>query len=136
MTEYRHVMLAVDQTDDAAALAARGLAVARRFGAKLTLMHVVDQRALIGGGEVDIPLFGLGERAQDAAAGKSLVEPQPGPRSTSLPRVRSPGRSSARRTIWSSICWSAAPTIATAWRCSCRRRSTASFTTCRAMCCC
>ena len=82
MTEYRHVMLAVDQTDDAAALAARGLAVARRFGAKLTLMHVVDQRALIGGGEVDVPLFGLGERAQDAAAGKSLVEPQPVPFST------------------------------------------------------
>ncbi|MBL8666454.1 MAG: universal stress protein [Rhodospirillales bacterium] len=81
---YRHVMAAVDQTDDAAALAARGLAIAQRHGARLTLMHVVDQRALTSGGEVDVPLFGLGAGGKNAAAtgGGSQTEPQPVPFST------------------------------------------------------
>ena len=80
MGEYKHIMAAVDQTDDAASLAGQALAIARRHGAKMTLMHVVDQRALVSGGEVDVPLFGLGARAQDAAAG--LTDPQPVPFST------------------------------------------------------
>lgn len=80
MGEYKHIMAAVDQTDDAATLAGRCLAVARRHGARMTLMHVVDQRALDSGGEVDVPLFGLGTRAQDAGSG--LTDPQPVPFST------------------------------------------------------
>lgn len=79
---YRHVMAAVDQTDDAVALAARGLAVAQRHGARLTLMHVVDQRALTSGGEVDVPLFGLGASGRSAAAAGSQTDPQPVPFST------------------------------------------------------
>lgn len=79
MGEYKHILAAIDQTDDAATLAGRCLAVARRHGARMTLMHVVDQRALLSGGEVDVPLFGLGERAQDATA---LTDPQPVPFST------------------------------------------------------
>ena len=80
MGEYKHIMAAVDQTDDAVTVAGRTLAIARRHGAKMTLMHVVDQRALVAGGEVDVPLFGLGARVQDAAAG--LTDPQPVPFST------------------------------------------------------
>ncbi len=79
---YRHIMVALDQTDDAAPLAARGLAIAERHGARLTLMHVVDQRALTSGGEVDVPLFGLGAGGKNAAADGSQTEPQPVPFST------------------------------------------------------
>jgi len=80
MGEYKHIMAAVDQTDDAVTVAGRALVIARRHGAKMTLMHVVDQRALVAGGEADVPLFGLGTRSQDAAAG--LTDPQPVPFST------------------------------------------------------
>ena len=82
MTEYKHVMVAVDQSDDAAAVAHRALAVARRFGAKLTLMHVVDQRALTAGGEADIPMFGMRDKISIDEIGKELTEPQPVPFST------------------------------------------------------
>ena len=82
MAEYKHVMVAVDQTDDAAALARRALGVARDFGASLTLMHVVDQRALSAGGEADIPIFGMSGKSSADVISKEVIEPQPVPVST------------------------------------------------------
>jgi universal stress protein A len=75
-------MVALDHSDDAIAIARRGLEIARRYGAKLSLMHVVDQRALVAGGEAGVPLFGIkgGETVRDVES--TLTDPQPVPFST------------------------------------------------------
>ncbi len=75
-------MVALDRSDDAIAVARRGLEIARRHGAKLSLMHVVDQRALVAGGEADVPLFGMkgGETVRNVES--TQTDPQPVPFST------------------------------------------------------
>lgn len=76
---YQHVMAALDAAEAMHAVAGQALEVARRYGAKLTLLHVVDQRALSGGGEADVPLFGMEDRRADVAAASAPGEPQPVP---------------------------------------------------------
>jgi universal stress protein A len=76
VTEYKHVLVAVDESDDAIAVARQGLEIARRFGAKLSLMHVVDQRALLAGGEADVPMFGEKAGESFEEIGRTLTDPQ------------------------------------------------------------
>jgi universal stress protein A len=82
MTDYTHILVTVDDSDDALKVARRGLELARRLDAKLSLLHVVDQRALLAGGEADVPLFGMkgGEAAGELRT--TLTDPQPAPFST------------------------------------------------------
>jgi universal stress protein A len=42
MTGYRHILLAVDTAEESAEAAAKATALARRFDAKLSLLHVVE----------------------------------------------------------------------------------------------
>lgn len=79
MSVYKHVMAAVDESEEWHAVAERARDMSRLFGARLTLMHVVDQRALAGGGEADVPLFGMDERRRDRAAAPSTSDPAPVP---------------------------------------------------------
>ena len=81
-TGYTHVMVAIDVSDDAVLVAHRALAVAQRCGARLSLMHVVDQRALAAGIETDIPMFGMSERISEQQAEKALTDPSPSAFST------------------------------------------------------
>jgi universal stress protein A len=76
---YRHVMVALDQADTAHAIAEQSLDLARRYDARLTLLHVVDQRTLGSGGEADVPLFGMEGRTGEQDARRALTEPQPVP---------------------------------------------------------
>jgi universal stress protein A len=59
---YQHVMVALDESEAWHAVAERAADCARRFEARLSLLHVVDQRALTAGGEADVPLFGMDDR--------------------------------------------------------------------------
>ncbi|HYN40020.1 MAG TPA: universal stress protein [Rhodospirillales bacterium] len=74
---YQHVMAALDESEEWHTVAGRAGDLARRFGARLTLLHVVDQRALAAGGEADVPLFGMDERA----GRPSTTDPAPVPSS-------------------------------------------------------
>lgn len=78
---YRHLMVALDQAEDCHKIAERAVDVARRYGARITLLHVVDQRALAAGGEADVPLFGM-EAGEARQATGAQTEPQPVPFST------------------------------------------------------
>ena len=73
-TQYQHVMVALDESEAWHAIAERAADFAQRFQARLTLLHVVDQRALAAGGEVDVPLFGMNE-----PMAPSLSDPAPVP---------------------------------------------------------
>ncbi|MBK8209690.1 MAG: universal stress protein [Rhodospirillales bacterium] len=76
---YQHVMVALDESEEWHAVVDRASDLARRFGARLTLLHVVDQRALAGGGEADVPLFGMDEGRSNRAAAPSTSDPAPVP---------------------------------------------------------
>lgn len=60
-TQYHHVMVALDESEVWHVIAEKAADFAQRFQARLTLLHVVDQRALTAGGEADVPLFGMDE---------------------------------------------------------------------------
>jgi universal stress protein A len=72
-------MAAVDESEEWHAVAERAADMSRLFSARLTLMHVVDQRALGSGGEVDVPLFGMAEQRRERAAQPSTSDPAPVP---------------------------------------------------------
>jgi universal stress protein A len=76
---YQHVMVALDQAEDGRKIIEQAGDVARRYGARITLLHVVDQRALSAGGEADVPLFGIEGGTTAGEAERVLTEPQPVP---------------------------------------------------------
>lgn len=79
---YRHVMVALDEADASHAVAEQALDLARHYHARLTLLHVVDLRALASGGEADVPLFGMEGGTPEDVAKRAITEPQPVPFST------------------------------------------------------
>jgi universal stress protein A len=56
MNEYTHILVAADLAADHERIMPRATGLARVFGAKLTLMHVVDERE--AGGELQMPIEG------------------------------------------------------------------------------
>ncbi|MDE2197276.1 MAG: universal stress protein [Gammaproteobacteria bacterium] len=55
MSGYSHILMAVDLTDDSAAVVHRGLELAGRFGAKVSLLHVVEFIPVDPAGEALLP---------------------------------------------------------------------------------
>lgn len=55
MSGYQHVLIAVDLSEDSAKVAARGLEIAARFGAQVSLLHVVEFIPLDPAGEALLP---------------------------------------------------------------------------------
>ena len=55
MREYQKILLCVDLTDDSDAIATRGKWVAQRYGAELTLLHVVEYVPVEPMGEALLP---------------------------------------------------------------------------------
>src|SRR5580698_1337023 len=55
MSGYSHILIAVDLTDDSAAVAHRGLEVARRFNARVGFLHVVEFIPVDPAGEALLP---------------------------------------------------------------------------------
>ncbi len=56
MSGYTHILVAADLAADHEKILPRAKELARAFGAKLTLVHVVDERE--GGGELQMPIDG------------------------------------------------------------------------------
>jgi universal stress protein A len=56
MNGYTHILVAADLAADHETILPRAAGIALAFGAKLTLMHVVDERE--GGGELQMPIEG------------------------------------------------------------------------------
>lgn len=55
MSGYSHVLIAVDLSDDSDAVVHRGLEVARRFNARMTVLHVVEFIPVDPAGEALLP---------------------------------------------------------------------------------
>jgi universal stress protein A len=55
MRDYQKILLCVDLTDDSDAIARRGKCVAQRYGAQLTLVHVVEYVPVEPMGEALLP---------------------------------------------------------------------------------
>lgn len=55
MSGYTHVLIAVDLTEDSPRVVQRGLEVAARYGAKVTLLHVVEFIPVDPAGEALLP---------------------------------------------------------------------------------
>ena len=56
MSEYTHILVAADLATDHEKILPRATGLAQVFGAKLTLLHVVDERE--AGGELQMPIEG------------------------------------------------------------------------------
>lgn len=77
MGHYAHVMVAIDRSEKALAMARTALAVADAHGARLSILHVVDQRGLDDGQSLSVPLFGVGSGFAPVPADGSQTNPQP-----------------------------------------------------------
>ena len=55
MSGYQHLLIAVDLTQDSEIVARRGQEIARRYGAKLSLLHVVEFVPVDPAGEALLP---------------------------------------------------------------------------------
>ncbi len=55
MNGYAHVLIAVDLTEDSPRVVQRGLDVAKRYGAKVSLLHVVEFIPVDPAGEALLP---------------------------------------------------------------------------------
>src|SRR5690348_11676184 len=55
MSGYTHILIAVDLTDDSPKVVQKGQEVAKRFGAKLSLLHVVEFIPVDPAGEALLP---------------------------------------------------------------------------------
>jgi len=67
MTDYRRIMLAVDLTDESAAVAKRAVALAEAFDAELHLVHVIEPLSLAYGGDIPMDLSSVQEQIHDQA---------------------------------------------------------------------
>ncbi len=68
MDDYRHILLAVDLTDESEALAERARRLQERFGARLSLVHVVEYVPMAYSGDLALPEdFNLEQELVDAA---------------------------------------------------------------------
>src|SRR5215469_9714973 len=55
MSGYHHVLIAVDLTDDSSKVVQKGLEIAGRYGAKVSLLHVVEFIPVDPAGEALLP---------------------------------------------------------------------------------
>lgn len=74
MLNYKHVLLAIDLSDESDEIAATAAMIAKRSQAKLSIIHVLEHTPIVyGGGEFSIPLDmnleeHLGDNAKKALA--------------------------------------------------------------------
>jgi len=68
MANYRHIILAVDFSDDFDPVVAKAIEIQQRNESKLTLVHVVEYSGAIYTGEIPLPEdFDLDQRLMDQA---------------------------------------------------------------------
>lgn len=67
MTGYRHLLLAVDLTEESRAVAEKGAALARAFGSELSVIHVIEPLSLAYGGDIPMDLSSVQDQIHEQA---------------------------------------------------------------------
>jgi universal stress protein A len=67
MSEYSHVLVTVDLTEECRKVADRAASIARLYNAKLSCIHVIEPLSLAYGGDIPMDLSAIQEQIQDTA---------------------------------------------------------------------
>ena len=67
MGEYKHILTAVDLTEESHAVAKRACALRTVFDTKLSCLHVIEPLSLAYGGDIPMDLSTIQEQIQDTA---------------------------------------------------------------------
>ncbi len=67
MTHYRHILVAVDLTEESHAVAKRACALRSVYNAELSCLHVIEPLSLAYGGDIPMDLSVIQEQIQDTA---------------------------------------------------------------------
>ncbi len=70
MSQYKHILVAVDLTEDADLVLDRAQEIARNNSAKLTLVHVVEPLSVAYGSDIPLDLSSLQEEITEQARQK------------------------------------------------------------------
>lgn len=67
MSEYSHILIAVDLTEEARQVSRRACALKQAFDAELSCVHVIEPLSLAYGGDIPMDLSTIQEQIQDTA---------------------------------------------------------------------
>ena len=67
MGEYKHILAAVDLTEESHVVAKRACALRSVYGSKLSCLHVIEPLSLAYGGDIPMDLSTIQEQIQDTA---------------------------------------------------------------------
>jgi universal stress protein A len=67
MSEYSHILVAVDLTDESRAVANRACALRTAYAAELSCVHVIEPLSLAYGGDIPMDLSTIQDQIQDTA---------------------------------------------------------------------
>ena len=70
MTNYQHILIAVDLSDESSIVADRGVAIASQANAKLSVIHVIEPINFAYGGDIPMDLTAIQEQLDEHARGK------------------------------------------------------------------
>lgn len=70
MAQYKHILLAVDLTEESNPVAARALALSKDSGAKLSIIHVIEPINFAYGGDIPMDLTAIQEQLDEHARQK------------------------------------------------------------------
>ena len=67
MSEYRHILVAVDLTEESVQVTQRACALRTAFPAELSCVHVIEPLSLAYGGDIPMDLSTIQDQIQDTA---------------------------------------------------------------------
>ena len=67
MSEYRHILVAVDLTEESRQVTQRACALKQAFAADLSCVHVIEPLSLAYGGDIPMDLSTIQDQIQDTA---------------------------------------------------------------------
>ena len=67
MSDYHHILLAVDLTDESAQVADKAATLAQRYAAKISVIHVIEPVSFSYGGDIPLDFSGIQEQIQKQA---------------------------------------------------------------------
>lgn len=70
MSQYKHVLIAVDLTDESEQVIVKGQAIAERNGAKMSLIHALEPLGFAYGGDIPMDLTTIQEQLEQHAKEK------------------------------------------------------------------
>ncbi len=67
MATYQHILLAIDLTEEATEVVGRGKSLSEVYGAKLSIVHVIEPISFTYGGDIPLDFSGVQEEIQKQA---------------------------------------------------------------------